>query len=107
MGYSFIPVFIGTIFAGFISGSVYQNLSDKHSLIIREVNVRGLNIPDGLSHNEYFAKASSLMNMNQSELTTYLWNTYHPSDIWIVIISVGLLSALCLWLYNRFLMKNN
>ena len=105
MGYSFIPVFIGTIFAGFISGSVYQNLSDKHSLIIREVNVRGLYIPEGLSHNEYFAKAASLMNMNPTELTSYLWNTYHPSDIWIVIISIGLLSALCLWLYNRFLLK--
>jgi MFS family permease len=107
MGYSFIPVFIGTIFAGFISGSVYQNLSDKHTLLIKEINQQGLVIPDGLSHNEYFNQAAASLNMSQTELTDYLWNTYHPSNIWIVILCIGLFSALCLWLYNRFLMKNN
>jgi len=103
MGYSFLPVFIGSIFAGFISGNVYQNLSDKHALLTQEINLRGLVIPDGLTQNEYFAEAASLMKMNTTELTTFLWNTYHPSNIWIVIISIGLFSALCLWLYNRFL----
>ena len=29
MGYSFIPVFIGNVFAGIISGVVYQNMADK------------------------------------------------------------------------------
>lgn len=106
MGYSFLPLFLGNVFAGFISGNVYQNLSDKHSLLIKEINLRGLIIPEGLSHNEYFAEAASVMDMSNKELTTYLWNTYHPSDIWIVIISIGLFSALCLWLYNRFLLKN-
>ena len=105
MGYSFIPVFIGTIFAGFISGSVYQNLSDKHSLLMKEVKIRGLVIPDNLSHNEYFSDAATKLNMSQIELTNYLWNTYHPSNIWIVIISIGLLSALSLWLYNKLLLK--
>jgi len=33
MGYSFLPLFLGNIFAGVISGSVYQNLSDKHTLL--------------------------------------------------------------------------
>lgn len=107
MGYSFIPVFIGTIFAGFISGGVYQYMSDKHTLLMKEVSLKNINIRGGLSHNEYFAEAASKMNMSQTELTTYLWNTYHPSNIWIVIISIGLFSALCLWLYNRFLLKDN
>jgi len=107
MGYSFIPVFIGTIFAGFISGSVYQNMSDRHSLLMKEVSLKNLNINEELSHNEYFTEAASQMSMSQAELTSYLWNTYHPSNIWIVIISIGLFSALCLWLYNSFLLKNN
>lgn len=107
MGYSFLPVFLGSIFAGFISGNVYQNMSDKHALLVREVNLKGLIIPEGLSHNKYFAEAASHMNMSQRELTNYLWNIYHPSDIWIVIISIGMFSAICLWLYNRFLIKTS
>ena len=107
MGYSFIPVFIGTIFAGFISGSVYQSISDKHTLLLKEIAQRGLSISGNLSHNEYFSKAASLMDMTNSELTSYLWETHHPSNIWIVIISIGLVSSLFLWLYNRFLMKDS
>ena len=107
MGYSFIPVFIGTIFAGYISGAVYQRMSDKHALLVKEVNLRGLNISSELSQNEYFAAAADKMNMSNNELTSYLWNTYHPSNIWIVIISIGLMSALFLWIYNRFLLKYN
>jgi len=105
MGYSFLPVFLGSIFAGFISGNVYQSMSDKHALLVKEVSLRGFIIPDGLSSNKYFAEAASQMNLSQRELTNYLWNNYHPSNIWIVIISIGLFSALCLWLYNRFLIK--
>lgn len=105
MGYSFLPVFLGSIFAGFISGNVYQNMSDKHALLVREVNLKGINIPDGLSQNKYFAEAALQLNMSQRELTNYLWEMYHPSNIWIVIISIGLFSALCLWLYNRFLIR--
>ncbi len=107
MGYSFIPVFIGTIFAGFISGGVYQVMSDKHTLLLKEISQRGIHISGDLSQNEYFSKAASLMDMSKNELTSYLWDTYHPSDIWIVIISIGLVSALFLWLYNRFLMKDS
>ena len=33
MGYSFIPMFLGNVFAGIISGNVYQSMSDKHSLV--------------------------------------------------------------------------
>jgi dipeptide/tripeptide permease len=106
MGYSFIPVFIGTIFAGYISGGVYQKMSDKHYLLLKEVSLRGLNISNNLSQNEYFTTAASQMNMSNTELTSYLWNTYHPSNIWIVIISIGLISALLLWIYNRFILAN-
>ena len=107
MGYSFLPVFIGSILAGFISGNVYQEMSDKHTLLVKDLANEGISISNELSHNEYFEKAASALNMSNKELTDYLWNTYHPSNIWVVILGIGLFSALCLWLYNRFLMKNN
>lgn len=105
MGYSFLPVFIGSILAGYVSGEVYQTISDKHSLLVNDLNTRGISIPENLSHNEFFAEAASTLSMSEKELTNYLWNTYHPSNIWIVIISIGLFSALCLYLYNRILIE--
>lgn len=103
MGYSFIPLFLGNIGAGIISGDVYQQLSDKHTLLLREVEKRGLTIPDDLSHNQYFDQVASQLNMSSLELTNYLWTTYQPGNIWIVIISIGIFSAAMMWLYNRFI----
>jgi len=107
MGYSFIPVFIGSTFAGYISGSVYQSMSDKHTLLVKDLTSKNIHIPSDLTHNEFFAQAASKLGMTNNELTNYLWNSYHPSNIWIVIISIGLLSAAFLWLYNKFLMTDN
>jgi dipeptide/tripeptide permease len=103
MGYSFIPLFLGNIFAGFISGGVYQQMSDKHSLLVKEVGKRGLDISEGLSHNQYFSRSAELMEMSERALTNYLWTSYHPSSIWMVVFGIGIFAAMSLWLYNRFL----
>ena len=107
MGYSFLPVFIGSILAGFISGNVYQEMSDKHSLLVKAMQSKNIAMPENVSQNEYFELAAIQLDMSSKELTNYLWNTYNPSNIWIVILGIGLFSALCLWIYNRFLMKIN
>ncbi|MCK5856223.1 MAG: MFS transporter [Bacteroidales bacterium] len=109
MGYSFIPVFLGNIFAGFISGNVYQNMSDKISLLKEEVALRGINIPEishTFSQNDYVHMAEQKMGMSSTELTNYLWNNYHPANIWMIIAGIGLLSAVSLMFYNRFLINS-
>lgn len=105
MGYSFIPVFLGNVFAGFISGNVYQNMSDKTTFVKQEIAKRGLEISEGLSQNEYFNQAAASMNMNPNELTNYLWTTYNPSKIWYVILAIGLFAVVALYLYDRFLLN--
>jgi dipeptide/tripeptide permease len=105
MGYSFIPVFLGNIFAGFISGGVYQQMSDKTEFVKQEVAKRGLSISEGLSQNEYFNKAAEGMNMSPSELTNYLWTTYNPSKIWMVLLGIGLFAVVALFIYDKFLMQ--
>lgn len=105
MGYSFLPVFFGSIMAGAISGNVYQNMSDKNTLLKEELSVRGIEISTNLSQNEFFNTAAQKLDMTSSELTSFLWNTYSPSNIWIVILAIGMISALCLFLYNRFLIQ--
>jgi len=105
MGYSFIPVFLGNIFAGFISGNVYQNMSDKTEFVKQEVAKRGLSISEGLSQNEYFNQAANMMNMSPNELTNYLWATYNPSRIWMVLLGIGMFAVISLFLYDKLLMN--
>jgi len=100
MGYSFIPLFLGNIFAGIISGKVYQDMSDKHTLLIKEVSDKGLEISTELSHNQYFSEAASQLNMSNLELTNYLWTTYNPAQIWWVIAVIGGGAAIGLAIYN-------
>lgn len=100
MGYSFIPLFLGNIFAGIISGKVYQDMSDKHTLLTQEVSDKGLEISTELSHNQYFSEAASQLNMSNLELTNYLWATYNPAQIWWVIAVIGGGAAIGLAIYN-------
>ncbi|MCX6231350.1 MAG: MFS transporter [Bacteroidetes bacterium] len=109
MGTSFLPLAGGNFFAGILSGNVYTNMSDKISLLKNEVAVRGLKIPeisDTFTQNDYIRQASQSMGMNKLELTQYLWNTYHPSNIWMVFSGIGLFTALMLFLYDRLLLKS-
>ncbi len=103
MGYSFIPVFLGNIFAGIISGNVYQTMSDKHTLAIREAQRLGLSIPEGLTKHQYFNRVAEDLGITPKQLTDQLWNTYHPGRIWMVLVTIGIAAAIALWLYNRFL----
>lgn len=106
MGYSFIPVCIGNIFAGIISGNVYQKMSDKVMIVRDFATEKGLQIQDGLSTNAYFEEVARQVSLTPKELTDLLWNTYHPSRLWIVILGIGLLATFALYMYNRITSKS-
>jgi MFS family permease len=101
MGYSFIPVFIGNVLAGLISGNVYQALSDKVSITMRFVADKGFSISKELTTNEYFNEAALQSGLTPRELTNYLWNTYNPSSLWIVILAIGVCSTIALFIYDK------
>ncbi|KAA6312294.1 Di-/tripeptide transporter [termite gut metagenome] len=101
MGYSFIPVFLGNVFAGFISGSVYQQISDKVTITEKFANEKGLQMANDLSTNAYFEEVSRQANMTPQELTNLLWDTYNPSRLWMVIFAIGAVAALGLFIYDR------
>jgi proton-dependent oligopeptide transporter, POT family len=106
MGCYFIPMAGGNFLAGILSGNVYGAVADKITLLQREVTARGLTIPDisaSFSQNEYVAQAAAKMGMSPHELTLYLWNTYHPSKIWIIFTGIGLLTVVALFVYNWFI----
>lgn len=107
MGYSFIPVFIGNLFAGYISGSVYERMSDKVTFVKDFVSQNGMTIPEGLSSSAYFEEVASQLNITTLELTNKLWDIYSPSNLAGVILAIGLSASFLLFLYDRFLMKDS
>lgn len=108
MGCSYIPLALGNLAAGFLSGDLYESMSDKLSLLQREVAVRGLDIPaisEGFTQTQYTEQAASMMGMNQQQLTQYLWETYQPGDIWMVFSGIGIITFAALFLYDRLLVR--
>ena len=104
IGCSFLPLAGGHFFGGMISGGVYQRLSDKIYLLQQEMATRGLSIPeisDNFTQNDYVARATELMGMNEATLIDYLWNTYNPSKIWIIMFGIGMVSVIALFLYDK------
>jgi dipeptide/tripeptide permease len=110
MGTSFLPVALSHFAAGWISGKPYEILADKVTLLQKAVAEKGFDIPqisDSFTQNQYFEKAEKLFNMNSSQLTQYLWSTYHPEKVWIMFVSIGLMASIMLYLYDKFILVKN
>lgn len=108
MGFSFFPMFIGNILAGFLSGPVYTRLSDKYYLLEQVLIGRGidsLKADSYSSQNDFFVAAAEHLQMSPGELTNYLYQTGNPSSIWMIFTGIGVAASLGLWAYNRWLMK--
>jgi len=108
MGTSFIPVAIGHFTAGWISGKPYEIVADKFFLLKKAVAENGFSIPDvsdTFTQTDYFNKAQQLFGMDGRQLTQYLWDTYHPSKVWIIFSGMALGASLLLYLYDRFILR--
>ena len=110
MGCSYIPLALGNIFAGIVSGNIYQILSDKITLTQKEVFARGIDlqgIGENFTKNDYFRDAAAKMNMNTEQLTQFLWDKYEPSSFWLVVTGIGIAASTILFFYDIFIIKKN
>lgn len=104
MGTSFLPIALGHFAAGWISGKPFEVIADKYYLLSKALADKGLILSqNGLSQNEFFTKAQGMMNMDANQLEQYLWNTYHPSNIWFLFAGIAVLGSVLLFLYDRFI----
>jgi POT family proton-dependent oligopeptide transporter len=105
MGTSFLPIAAAHQLAGWLSGDVYEKIADKIYLLQQEVTKQGISIPEiseGFTKNDYVNMASEKLGMEDKELLTFLWQNYHPSNIWIIYSGIAISSVIFLWLYDRF-----
>jgi dipeptide/tripeptide permease len=106
MGTSFLPIAIGHFAAGWISGKPFEVIADKYYLLTRALGDKGITLSaDGLTQNEFFTKAQGLMNMDSASLNKYLWDNYHPSNIWFLFTGIAVSGSLLLFLYDRFIIQ--
>lgn len=109
MGTSFLPLAMGYLFAGVVSGDMYDKVAGKLYLLQQEVAKRGLEIPDvsdTFTKNDYWNKAAELMGMNSTELTNYIWINYNPSKIWMLYAGIAISAVIALFIYDKFILKS-
>lgn len=105
MGFSFVPLFLGGILAGVLSGPIYQAMSDRRIMTETYAVEQAYQISDTLTQNEYFAEVARQSGMEPQELVDYFWINQNPSNFWYVVVAFGMFAALCLFLYDRFLLR--
>jgi MFS family permease len=104
IGMSYLPVAGGSLIAGYLSGDVYMRFADKISIMKMEAVNLGLEIPVKINNLELIL--SQKTGLTQTGLNQYLWEHYKPYNIFWVFASVGVFTALALFLYDKFLNKN-
>lgn len=109
MGTSFLPIAAGHQLAGWLSGDVYEKISDKIYLLQKEITKRGISISeisDEFSKNDYVEMASEKLGFHGNELNNFLWTTYHPANIWLIYAGVAVSAVVLLWLYDKFVIAS-
>lgn len=102
MGTQFLPIAIGNFIGGFISGGVYEKLSDKVQMT--RALIPG-NIDPDLTQNQINAMAMELTGLDEQGLTEYLWTTNDPFTFGFVLAGMGIFTFICLLLYDRFIFR--
>jgi len=108
MGTAFLPIALGHIGAGWISGRPYEKMADKLYLLKKAVAEKGFDIPDisdSFTQTDYFNRAQELFGMDAQQLTGYLWNTYNPSRVWVLFTAIAIAASVLLYLYDRLILR--
>jgi dipeptide/tripeptide permease len=108
MGYSFLPLAGGNLLGGLLSGNLYGSLSDRYSFLrtyLTENHHFELNQIADIDDAVLFSNSVEKLSMTPSQLTQLLYNTYQPGKIWLVFVSIGVGTAILLFLYNRYILK--
>lgn len=108
MGTAFLPIAIGHLGAGWVSGKPFEVMADKLFLLKKAVAAKGFDIPEisgTFTQTDYFNRAQELFGMDSHQLTRYLWDTYNPSKVWVLFTAIAIAASVLLFLYDRFILK--
>ncbi len=105
MGCSYLPLAIGNLVAGFLSGTLFEHIADKSTLLQSYIERH----KDLLQGQEITIKGSSdfnliaeKMSLTPDQLTHLLWKEEQPWRIGVLFAGIGVLAFIALLLYDRF-----
>jgi MFS family permease len=89
---------IGLSGGSLLGGVLYDHFGDKATLALNFLKEKHNIIVDKCDAIE---KAKTLLHCNDSELRNILWNQYSPYQMWYVFLTIGIISIIALYVYNR------
>jgi len=107
MGYSFLPLAGGNFIGGLLSGSLYASLSNKYTFLKDYLANNNIDIPGAATMDNGLLYKASLekLQLTSMELDNILFDIYQPGSIWLVFASIGILTSILLFIYNKFILK--
>lgn len=109
LGFSQIPLAIGWTLEGKIGPWLYQQFASKEQFAREMLADKGMsadtiaNIPQG----EAFQKLVEFTGMTPQALTELLYNTHNVGVVWYIMGVIGILSAVGIFLYGKWILTLN
>lgn len=103
MGYANIPQGIGWAVGSWYAGDVYDRLGEKANLAVDYLaNHHGM---AGVDRTVAMNKLMEVTGMTAQQATDMLWDAYHPYKLWYRFAAIGLVAAVGMLLYSRWVRK--
>ncbi len=83
-----------------------QSLLEKASLALKYLG-EVLHIAKLPPRTEAFDVLCTMLSQSHHEVTTLLWNTYHPGLVWLPFAVAGFMAAVALAVFNHYVKKTN
>lgn len=99
MGFSFLPLAIGSFAGGFLYGKLYGSLSDIYTFTERELIQKGVSVA-GMDKTDILKTGMFHLQMTSAELKQYLFIRYEPFRIWWIFGAIGLITVIAFLIFN-------
>lgn len=103
MGYSFVPVALGNLIAGILSGAIYGEMGNKVLLATKYLTEKANMSKDmlnQLSLDDLMQKIAEHSGTTGFDTTQLLYDTYNPGNMWFYFAAIGAGAAVLLFYYN-------
>jgi hypothetical protein len=104
MGYANIPLALGWGGGSYIGGQIYEHSGEKAGLALRYL-AEVLQVKILPDRSRAFATLATMLEQTPAQVTRLLWDTYHPSQVWLPFVLAGILAAGALLIFNHFARK--
>ncbi|MCK6528293.1 MFS transporter [Myxococcota bacterium] len=106
LGFSQIPLAVGWTLEGFIAPALYDRFASKERFSRELLAERGMDAAavDAIPQGEAFQRLVEFTGEAPEALTRLLHDTHAVGAVWVFMGVIGLLSALGIWMYGRWVL---